>query len=124
MSTKRKAEDETESTSFSTGDRVVDREADRDDQNTAVVVELPEEPAYAYEIVEIDGHPTVADLNDGYDPHDAVVVVAFEDPLKNAFGADIWEFADPDALAQICEDRDVATYAYVRGRLRPAGGDE
>ena len=95
------------------GTRVVDRDAD--DPNTAVVVDLPDEPAYAYTIDALDGEPSVADLNPDYGASGAIAVVAFADELDDVAE---WRERDPAALAGIAADHDLRTYTYPRERLR------
>lgn len=100
---------------FAVGVRVMDR--DDDDPNPAVVVALPDEPAYAREIDALDG-ASVADVNPEYGASGAVATVAYTDDLDAAL--DVWCEAAPDALARICVDEDVRTYDFPTARLREA----
>jgi hypothetical protein len=100
---------------FAVGARVMDRDAD--DPNPAVVVALPDEPAYAREIDALDGQ-SVADVNPEYGASGPVATVAYVDDLETAF--DVWREADPDALGQICADEDVRTYDFPTARLQEA----
>jgi hypothetical protein len=101
------------------GDRVIDRDADPDDQNPAIVVELPEEPAYAYEIDAINA--TVADVNPDYPASGPVATVAFERSLNDVL--DNWRIAAVEALPAVCEEWEVQTYTYPVARLAREGGD-
>jgi hypothetical protein len=101
------------------GDRVVDRDADPDDQNPAIVVELPEDPAYACEIPSLDA--SVADVNPDYPASGAVAIVAFERSLNDAL--DNWRIAAVEALPAVCEEWEVQTYTYPVARLAREGGD-
>lgn len=101
------------------GTCVVDSDADPEDRNTAVVVERPEEPAYAVHIEGLDA--SVADLNPEYGASGRVATVAFAGDLDAAL--DVWREADADALARICEDHEVQTYSYPVERLREAGDE-
>ena len=100
------------STDLSLGDEVRDRDAD--DLNPAVVVALPDEPAYAREIPSLDA--SVADVNPEYGASGSVATVAYAGDLDRAL--DVWREADPEALAKICEDHDVRTYDFPTERLR------
>jgi hypothetical protein len=100
---------------FAVGARVVDRDAD--DPNPAVVVALPDEPAYAREIDALDGK-SVADVNPEYGASGRVATVAYMDDLDTAL--DVWCEADPDVLARICTDHEVRTYDFPTARLREA----
>ena len=110
------------------GARVVDRDAD--DPNTAVVVGLPDEPAYAYTIDELDGEPSVADLNPAYGASGTVATVAFVGDLDEHVPA--WRERDGEDLAGVVETTEALTgYTYPIERLRHApldddaqGGDE
>jgi len=95
------------------GDRVVDRDADPDDQNPAIVVGLPEEPAYAHEIDAINA--TVADVNPDYPASGSVATVAFVNDLDDVKN---WRIAASAKLPAICEEWDVQTYTYPIERLR------
>lgn len=101
------------------GDRVVDR--DTEDPNTAVVVELPDAPAYEYTIDALDGEPTVADLNPEYGAGGAVAIVAFESELDGAL--DVWRWVDPETLAGLCDEENIRTYSYPVERLREASNE-
>jgi hypothetical protein len=98
---------------FAVGARVEDRDAD--DPNPAVVIALPDEPAYAREIPALDGK-SVADVNPEYGAGGPVATVAYAEDLDIAL--DVWREADPDALAQICADYEVRTYDFPTARLR------
>jgi hypothetical protein len=100
---------------FAVGTRVEDRE--QDDPNPAVVVARPGEPAYAREIDALDGK-SVADVNPDYGASGPVATVAYADDLDGAL--DVWREADPDALAQICDDEGVRTYDFPTARLQEA----
>jgi hypothetical protein len=106
-------EDDTNDPGFAVGTRVEDRDAD--DPNPAVVVARPDEPAYAREIDALDGK-SVADVNPEYGASGPVATVAYADDLDAAL--DVWREADPDALAQICDDEGVRTYDFPTARLR------
>lgn len=97
------------------GDLVTD--AEQDDPDDAVVVELPDATAADYEI-EATGR-TVADHNESYPADDPVVVVAFEPGLAEAI--DGWRFAAPDELRGLVRDHEVRTYAYPESRLDRVG---
>ena len=103
-----------ESATFDLGVSVVDRDAD--DPNRAVVVALPDEPAYERTIDALDGSPSVADVNSDYPASGSVATVAYAGDLDDAL--DVWHEADPEALATICEDHDVRTYDFPTARLR------
>jgi hypothetical protein len=105
-------EDETNDHGFAVGTHVEDRDADN--PNPAVVVVRPDEPAYAREIPALD--ETVADVNPDYPASGPVTTVAYADDLDDAL--DVWREADPDALAQICDEEEVRTYDFPTARLR------
>jgi hypothetical protein len=111
-------EDDTTDPDFAVGTHVVDRDAD--DPNPAVVVARPDEPAYARKIDALD-EKSVADVNPDYGASGPVATVAYADDLDAAL--DVWREADPDALAQICDDEDVRTYDFPTARLREAMSD-
>ena len=103
------------------GARVVDRDAD--DPNTAVVVGLPDEPAYAYTIDELDGEPSVADLNPAYGASGTVTTVAFVGDLDEHVPA--WRDRDGEDLAGVVETTEALTgYTYPTERLRHASPDD
>jgi hypothetical protein len=108
-------EDDTNDPGFAVGTRVEDRDAD--DPNPAVVVALPDEPAYGHEIDALDG-ASVADVNPDYGASGSVATVAYVDDLDAAL--DVWREADSDALARICADEGVRTYDFPTARLREA----
>jgi hypothetical protein len=108
-------DDSDDSHGFAVGTRVEDRDAD--DPNPAVVIGLPDEPAYAREIPALDGK-SVADVNPEYGASSPVATVAYAEDLDTAL--DVWREADPDALAQICADHEVRTYDFPTARLREA----
>ena len=97
---------------LSLGDEVIDTDAD--DPNTAVVVDLPDEPAYARDIPSLDA--SVADVNPEYGASGAVATVAYAGDLERAL--DVWRSADPEALAELCDDESVRTYDFPTERLR------
>ena len=105
------------------GTRVVDRDAD--DPNTAVVVDLPDEPAYAYTIDALDGEPSVADLNPDYGASAPVASVVFLGDLSEiAHRLDPPEYQglDGEGVAEWFiehrEETDAAAYTYPIVRLR------
>ena len=112
------------------GTRVVDRDDIAGERNRAVVTALPDEPAYAYTIDELDGEPSVADLNPAYGASGMVATVAFLDDL-NKHVPD-WRDRDVEELAGVVETTEALTgYTYPVERLRHAppgdnaqGGDE
>jgi hypothetical protein len=112
------ADDGQFSIDFSLGDEVRDRDAD--DPNRAVVVDLPDEPAYERTIDALEGSPSVADVNSDYPASGSVATVAYAGDLDDAL--DVWHEADPETLATICDDHDVRTYDFPTARLR--GVDE
>jgi len=73
------------------GDHVVDTEQPADEQSTAVVIKRPGLSAAEYDI-DAQG-TTVADVNPGCEPSDAVVVVVF--PQRTATGIAGSEYAYP-----------------------------
>ena len=103
-----------EASALDVGESVVDRDAT--DPNTAVVVALPDTPAYDYTLDALDGGPSVADLNPEYAASGPVATVAFAGELDDAL--DVWREADPEALAELCESESVRTYTYPVERLR------
>lgn len=103
-----------EVSAFDVGESVVDR--DTDDPNTAIVVALPDAPAYDYTLDALDGSPSIADLNTEYAASGPVATVAFAGELDDA--RDVWREADPEALAGLCDDESVRTYTYPVERLR------
>lgn len=105
---------EHESATFDLGANVVD--CDADDPNPAVVTALPDEPAYERTIDALDGSPSVADVNSDYPASGPVATVAYAGDLDDAL--DVWHEADPEALAEICEDHGVRTYDFPTARLR------
>ena len=104
---------------FDVGASVADRDAT--DPNTAVVVALPDAPAYERTIESLDGNPSVADLNPDYPASGPVVTVAYAGDLDDAL--DVWRSADPETLAGICDDEGVRTYDFPAGRVREVGGE-
>lgn len=106
--------DEQNAADFALGDEVLDRDAN--DPNTAVVVALPEEPAYGRTIDALDGSPSVADLNEDYPASGSVATVAYAGDLARAL--DVWRDAAPEALAEICTDENVRMYDFPISRLR------
>jgi|GEM_PF-1234845 hypothetical protein len=96
------------------GAHVVDRDAD--EPNPAVVVDQPDEPAYAHTLDALDGEPTVADLNPDYGASGGVATVAFAGELDDADPE--WRHADPAALAGLCDDHGVKVYDFPTERLR------
>jgi hypothetical protein len=105
------------------GTRVVDRDAD--DPNTAVVVDLPDEPAYAYTIDAFDGEPSVADLNPDYGASAPVASVVFLGDLSEiAHRLDPPEYQglDGEGVAEWFiehrEETDATAYTYPIERLR------
>ena len=107
---------ESPTTDLDLADEVVD--GDADDPNTAVVIDLPEEPAYKYDI---PGVGSVADVNPDYAASGPVATVAFEAELAAAL--DLWQLVDPEALAGLCDDEDVRTYTYPCERLREVSAE-
>ena len=112
------------------GTRVVDRDDIAGERNRAVVTALPDEPAYAHTLDELDGEPSVADLNPAYGASGMVATVAFLDDL-NKHVPD-WRDRDVEELAGVVETTEALTgYTYPVERLRHAppgdnaqGGDE
>ena len=112
------------------GTRVVDRDDIAGERNPAVVTALPDEPAYAHTLDELDGEPSVADLNPAYGASGMVATVAFLDDL-NKHVPD-WRDRDVEELAGVVETTEALTgYTYPIERLRHAppgddaqGGDE
>lgn len=102
------------------GDRVLDRESG-EDADPAVVVATG---GRADEVVldDLDGEPTVADLNPSYSPRAAVVGVAFVPALDR--GLDDWRDLDGDALREQVAEADVRTYSYPEVRLRRVPREE
>ena len=105
------------------GTRVVDRDAD--DPNTAVVVDLPDDPAYAYTIDALDGEPSVADLNPDYGASAPVASVVFLGDLSEiAHRLDPPEYQglDGESVAEWFiehrEETDATAYTYPIERLR------
>lgn len=109
-------DDEQSTTDFSLGDEVLDRDALGDDPNTEVVVARPDEPAYARVIEDLDGSPSVADLNPEYAASGPVATVAYAGDLDRAL--DVWREANSATLARICADHEVRTYDFPTARLR------
>lgn len=101
-------------TDLTLADRVEDRDADG--PTDAVVVGLPKVLACDYTIDALDGSPTVAELNDEYDAYGPVATVAFAGDLDDAL--DIWEWVEPEKLAELCDREGVRTYTYPSERLR------
>lgn len=107
------------SAAFDLGELVVDKDADPDDQNEAVVVQLPDEVASEYQT---DTGRMVAEYNPGYGPFEPTVVVAFRTALDTYFP--IWEHAAHEALAKLCENERIPVYAYPEARLERYEDDE
>lgn len=106
------------SADFEQGDRVVDRDDESDGRDPAVVIELPTDPAYAYEIEAINA--SVADVNPDYPASAPVATVAFVSALDKITN---WRVAAAGALPAVCEEWGVQTYAYPVPRLAREEGD-
>jgi hypothetical protein len=111
--------DDAQTDDFALGTEVVDSDADPDDRNTAVVVKRHADPALDVHIDPLDA--SVADVNYDYPADDAVVSVAYADELDSAL--DVWESANPEALAEICDDHGVRTYDFPVSRLNQVSGE-
>lgn len=100
---------------FSLGDTVVDRE--RDDPDTAIVVNRPPMAAKEWEAYRVDGEVvTVADDNPEYDPSSKVVVVMFPEDLTE-WGIE-WDGDRPLPLEEAPQG---TAYAFPPARLEPVG---
>ncbi|WP_049903561.1 hypothetical protein [Halococcus agarilyticus] len=64
---------------------------------------------------ELDGSPSVADLNPEYGASGPIATVAFAGESDEAAE---WREADSEALAGIAADHELRTYTYPRERLR------
>ena len=105
------------------GARVLDRDGLAGERNPAVVIALPDDPAYAYTLDELDGEPSVADLNPAYGASGMVATVAFLDDL-NEHVPD-WRDRDVEELAGVVETTEALTgYTYPTERLRHASPDD
>lgn len=96
------------------GDRVVDREANDENPSQGVVLRLTG-PAADVEVSGLNGNPTVADLNERYDPESGVAVVAFKSDLGR--NLDEWRNVAPAALLEQAALAGVQTYSYPEPRL-------
>lgn len=106
-----------------TDDRVVDRDAHPREQNAAVVLETPDEPAGEHYIPALDA--TVAAVNPEYPEDDAVAVVVYEGDVRRAL--DGWQStpASRRGLQHVLASRgaDVRRYSFPASRLQVVGND-
>lgn len=95
------------------GDRVRDRD-DPDDE--LVVVEVHNVRADAFVLDDLDGGPTVADLNEDYSPGSPVVDAVYTDDLGVGEGRPAL-----DSLQNIVESGRIRSYSFPADRLDGGG---
>lgn len=101
---------------FEPGDRVRDRDGDPDDE--LLVVAAHDTRADEYRLEAVDGEPTVADVNPGYDPGAAVIGAVYRSGLLDADG---WRTLDE--LRRAVERDDLRAYSFPADRLAPVDDD-
>jgi hypothetical protein len=88
-----------------------------------VVLAFPDEPAYAYTLDELDGSPSVADLNSDYGASGRVATAAYVSDLDHH--APDWRECPVGELAALVEDAERLTaYTFPLDRLRAVGDRE